>query len=103
MAQRTEGRHVAVAERSLRDDRGRDPDVGVLRHLSVRARRGAAESLSVGPAQVWCGMTDVATKNWYIVHTYSGFEKKVAESLQHRVKPSGLQTHIPEALIPTDN
>jgi transcription antitermination factor NusG len=29
-------------------------------------------------------MTDVA-KNWYIVHTYSGFEKKVAESLQQRV------------------
>ncbi len=26
-------------------------------------------------------MTDVATKNWFIVHTYSGFEKKVDESL----------------------
>ncbi len=29
--------------------------------------------------------TDVATRNWYIVHTYSGFEKKVAESLAQRV------------------
>ena len=32
--------------------------------------------------RVWCGMTDVATKNWYIVHTYSGFENKVKESLR---------------------
>ena len=31
-------------------------------------------------------MTDDAQKNWYIVHTYSGFEKKVAESLTERVK-----------------
>ncbi len=29
-------------------------------------------------------MTDVATKSWYIVHTYSGFEKKVSESLEER-------------------
>ena len=26
-------------------------------------------------------MTEVATKNWYIVHTYSGFENKVRESI----------------------
>ena len=25
-------------------------------------------------------------KKWYIVHTYSGFEKKVAESLLQRVQ-----------------
>jgi len=48
-------------------------------------------------------MTDVATKNWYIVHTYSGFEKKVAESLQERVKAYGLQTDIGEVLIPTED
>ena len=41
-------------------------------------------------------MTDVATKNWYIVHTYSGFEKKVAESLTERVKAYGLQNDIGE-------
>ena len=41
-------------------------------------------------------MTDVATKNWYIVHTYSGFEKKVAESLAQRVQAYGLQNEIGE-------
>ena len=48
-------------------------------------------------------MTDVATKNWYIVHTYSGFEKKVAESLEERVKAYGLQSDIGEVLIPTED
>ena len=48
-------------------------------------------------------MTDVATKNWYIVHTYSGFEKKVAESLQQRVQSYGLQERIGEILIPTED
>ncbi len=44
-----------------------------------------------------------ATKNWYIVHTYSGFEKKVAESLQQRVQAYGLQDEIGEVLIPTED
>jgi len=49
-------------------------------------------------------MTDVAlAKHWYIVHTYSGFEKKVAESLQQRVQAYGLQEDIGEVLIPTED
>ena len=28
-------------------------------------------------------------KHWYIIHTYSGFERKVAESLKSRVKAFG--------------
>ena len=49
-------------------------------------------------------MTDVATtKHWYIVHTYSGFEKKVAESLGQRVQAYGLQEDIGEILIPTED
>ena len=48
-------------------------------------------------------MTDVATRSWYIVHTYSGFEKKVAESLQQRVQAYGLQSEIGEILIPTED
>ena len=48
-------------------------------------------------------MTDVITKQWYIVHTYSGFEKKVSESLEQRVQAYGLQSEIGEILIPTED
>jgi len=37
------------------------------------------------------------------VHTYSGFEKKVSESLQQRVQAYGLQDEIGEVLIPTED
>ena len=54
-------------------------------------------------------MADAATaetaggvqKSWYIVHTYSGFENKVKESLLQRVQAYGLQNEIGEVLIPT--
>src|SRR5215212_6671757 len=48
-------------------------------------------------------MTDDRTKQWYIVHTYSGFENKVKESLEQRVNAYGLQEEIGEILIPTED
>ena len=47
-------------------------------------------------------MTDVATKQRYIVHTYSGFEKKVAESLRQRAKAYDLEDQIGRIEIPTE-
>ena len=41
-------------------------------------------------------------KHWYIVHTYSGFEHKVAESLRGRVAAFGLEDKIGEVKIPTE-
>ena len=39
---------------------------------------------------------------WYIIHSYSGFEKKVKESLESRVQAFGLQDKIGRVLIPTE-
>ena len=39
---------------------------------------------------------------WYIVHTYSGFERKVKESLESRVQAFGLQGKIGRVMIPTE-
>src|SRR5262245_48439265 len=41
-------------------------------------------------------------KNWYIIHTYSGFENKVAESLRTRAEAFGFTGQIGQILIPTE-
>jgi transcriptional antiterminator NusG len=40
---------------------------------------------------------------WYIVHTYSGFEHKVKANLEETVKKLGLEEEIPEVLVPTES
>ncbi|MBI3448502.1 MAG: transcription termination/antitermination protein NusG [Acidobacteria bacterium] len=42
------------------------------------------------------------TKKWYIIHTYSGFEQKVKESLRQRSEALGMQETIGDILIPTE-
>jgi transcriptional antiterminator NusG len=39
---------------------------------------------------------------WYIVHTYSNFEKKAAEEIKHQAKLQGLTDLIEEVLVPTE-
>ena len=40
---------------------------------------------------------------WYIIHSYSGFERKVKESLESRIQAFGLQEKIGKVLIPTES
>lgn len=40
--------------------------------------------------------------NWYIIHTYSGFEQKVRDSLRSRADAFGFAHRIGEILIPTE-
>ena len=43
-----------------------------------------------------------SNKNWFIVHTYSGFEQKVADSLKSRADAFGFADKIGQILIPTE-
>ena len=40
---------------------------------------------------------------WYIIHAYSGFERKVRESLEGRVQAFGLQNKIGRVMIPLES
>jgi transcriptional antiterminator NusG len=42
------------------------------------------------------------SKHWYIIHTYSGFEQKVADSLRSRGEAFGFADKIGQVLIPTE-
>src|SRR4051812_33259941 len=40
---------------------------------------------------------------WYIVHAYSNFEKKVAESIREQAKTQGLEENFSDILVPTED
>jgi transcriptional antiterminator NusG len=40
---------------------------------------------------------------WYIVHAYSNFEKKVAESIREQARQHGLEEHFSDILVPTED
>ncbi|MEP4546354.1 MAG: transcription termination/antitermination protein NusG [Saccharospirillum sp.] len=42
-------------------------------------------------------------KRWFVVHAYSGFEKRVAASLQEQVELKGMQDKFGEILVPTES
>lgn len=42
------------------------------------------------------------TMQWYVVHAYSGFEKKVAQSLQEQSVTKGMEDLFDEILVPTE-
>ncbi|HCS68894.1 MAG: transcription termination/antitermination protein NusG [Alphaproteobacteria bacterium] len=39
---------------------------------------------------------------WYVVHVYSGFEKKVAQSIEEQARQAGMEELIPQVLVPTE-
>jgi len=41
-------------------------------------------------------------RQWFIVHTYSGFEEKVKTALMERIKKEGLHDSFGEILVPTE-
>jgi transcription termination/antitermination protein NusG len=46
--------------------------------------------------------TLVMDKRWYIVHAYSNFEKKVADSIREQAKQRGLANRFDEIMVPTE-
>jgi transcriptional antiterminator NusG len=44
----------------------------------------------------------MGAKRWYVLHVYSGFEGKVAESIREKAKKQGIEDRIEDILVPTE-
>jgi transcriptional antiterminator NusG len=42
------------------------------------------------------------TARWYVIHVYSGFEQKIANSIQEQAEKKGLASDIEEIMVPTE-
>jgi transcriptional antiterminator NusG len=42
------------------------------------------------------------TSRWYVIHVYSGFEKKVATAIREQAEQKGLSERFEEILVPTE-
>jgi transcriptional antiterminator NusG len=40
---------------------------------------------------------------WYVIHTYSGYEKKVKKNLEHRIESMGMKDKIYQVVVPVEN
>jgi len=61
-----------------------------------------AETVEAEPAAEAEPAVPESTKHWYIIHTDSGFEQKVADSLRSRSQAFGFADQIGQILIPTE-
>lgn len=86
--------HVAAAQ--PREDTAESDDAA---HAAGPSASGEAPAASQPPAPAY---DDSSPKKWFIIHTYSGFEQKVKESLSSRAQAFGFADKIGNILIPTE-
>ena len=60
----------------------------------VRAADGSEDEDAEGPGE--------GGRNWYVIHSYSGYENKVKKNLEHRIESLGMQHKIFEVVVPTE-
>ncbi|KKQ89670.1 MAG: Transcription antitermination protein nusG [Berkelbacteria bacterium GW2011_GWA2_38_9] len=41
-------------------------------------------------------------RNWYVIHTYSGYEDQVAENIKQRIESMNMQDRIFDVIVPTE-
>lgn len=81
------------------DEFGQESAPEALDQPEEHAAEGAA---AASEGEQPAAYDESSPRKWFIIHTYSGFENKVAESLKTRAEAFGFADKIGQVLIPTE-
>ncbi len=70
--------------------------------LVLLLAEGEAETEAEGEAETEGEEEQREGRNWYVIHSYSGYENKVKQNLEHRIESLGVQDKIFEVVVPTE-
>lgn len=63
---------------------------------------GESEEMPVGDRLALEALNDVGAGHWYVLHTYSGYEDAVADSLRQRIESLDMHDQIFRVLVPKE-
>src|SRR5205807_7990240 len=65
---------------------------------------GCAAAVRAGAITMSETRTEIRTRGarWYVIHVYSGFEKKVASAIREQAEQKGLGDRFEQILVPTE-
>ncbi len=62
-----------------------------------------AEQAVTDPLEAWRNELWAKPGDWYVIHTYSGMEKRVKANLENRVISLNMEDYIHEVVVPTED
>src|SRR3954467_10158954 len=84
------------------EEQSGDEEISASEPEAIEAEPVAEAAAEPAGAEQQPGYDEASPKKWFIIHTYSGFENKVRESLQTRADAFGFADKIGQILIPTE-
>jgi transcriptional antiterminator NusG len=69
--------------------------------VKTKPKKTKKKLKKANPEHIIISKADSKKARWFVVHTYSGHEHKVAQQLKQRVESMGLEDKVLELLIPT--
>ncbi len=77
-------------------------DLGDAGASILESAEDASETQKKSQKKSLLGQKQSGERGWYVIHTYTGFEDQVSQSLQQRVESLGMGDFVYDIMVPTE-